>query len=102
MRRLFVALGAMLLAAPNLKTSAAQNASAQAPEPSWEVAAGGKMSFDVASVKRDTSGTPFPPNFPVSGDDSYFGNTTLFRSALPLTTDIAFAYKLLPSEEQQL
>lgn len=102
MRRLFVALGAILLAAPNLKTSAAQNASAQAPEPSWEVAAGGKMSFDVASVKRDTSGTPFPPNFPVSGDDSYFGNTTLFRSGLPLTADIAFAYKLLPSEEQQL
>lgn len=90
------------LAVSGSQARPAQDASNQADEPAWQIAAGGKKSFDVASIKRDTSGKPFPPKFPISGDDSYFGNTTLFTSGLPLATDIAFAYKLLPSEGQQL
>lgn len=68
----------------------------------WEKAAGGKMSFDVASIKQDTSGKFFPPKFPLSPDDSYPGNMTLFTSGLPLDVDIAFAYKTRISQQAEL
>ncbi len=98
-RRLLTAIVALLLAVPNLKAQRAQNAPAQPAEPSWEIAAGGKMSFDVVSVKQDKSGKPFPPKFALDDGDSYPGNMTLFTSGFPLTTDIAFAYKLPPGEQ---
>jgi uncharacterized protein (TIGR03435 family) len=68
----------------------------------WEKAAGGKMSFDVASIKQDTSGNFFPPKFALDQGDTYPGNTTLFTSGFPLSTDISFAYKLGPFEDQAL
>jgi len=67
----------------------------------WEKAAGSKMSFDVASVKQNTSGKFAPPNFALDDGDTYPGNTTLFSAtAFPLTTYIGFAYKLPQFERQ--
>jgi len=69
----------------------------------WEKAAGGKISFDVASVKQNTSGRGARSNFPLDDTDSYSGDTTLLSAtALPLTSYIGFAYKLPAFEERKM
>ncbi|HEY6464839.1 MAG TPA: TIGR03435 family protein [Candidatus Acidoferrales bacterium] len=67
-------------------------------------AAGGKMSFDVASVKRDVTCTPkalmtretIPSsNFPLDDSDAYAATGGLFSATrFPLNLYIAFAYKI--------
>ena len=65
----------------------------------WEQAAGGKMAFDVASIKRDTSDRiGHSPSFTLDSGDGYPGDTTLFSAEFPLATFISFAYKLPPIE----
>lgn len=71
----------------------------------WEKAAGGKMSFDVASVKEVEGNTKMsvrgggsagPVNtntFPLDNTDRYSGDTTLFSGAFRPITYISFAYK---------
>jgi uncharacterized protein (TIGR03435 family) len=103
--RLFVALSLFLGifgAGLRFQGLGAQTSAAQAPALRWEIDAGGKMAFDVTSVKLDTSGKPTPPNFALDNGDDYPGNTTLFSADFPLTTYIGFAYKLPPSERQAL
>ena len=39
--------------------------------PDWQTAAGGTMSFEVASIRPTKEGEFTPPNFPMSSDDSY-------------------------------
>jgi uncharacterized protein (TIGR03435 family) len=73
---------------------------AQSSELDWEKAAGGKMSFDVVSVKRDTN-TSVDPNSNVDlGPMDSFSPTggLLQASNVPLIQYIAFAYKLSPEE----
>ncbi len=81
-----------------------QPPSAQAPAaPQWQIAAGGKMAFDVASVKPDPG--PFrPPNFPLDPGDAYRPVGGRFSADFPLTTYITFAYKLslTPDQRQSL
>src|SRR5690348_14176314 len=62
---------------------------------SWEEAAGGKMSFEVASVKQNRSGsTSGVMNIPLLGD-VYHPDGGLFSGVnLPLISYIYFAYKL--------
>jgi uncharacterized protein (TIGR03435 family) len=67
--------------------------------PDWQVAAGGKMSFDVASVKLDPG--PFrPPNFPLDPGDAYKPTGGRFFADFALVTYIRFAYKLALTQEQ--
>ena len=69
----------------------------------WEQAAGGKMAFDVASVKPDTSDKiGHSPSFALDSGDAYPGNMTLFSAEFPLATFISFAYKLPPFELRTL
>jgi uncharacterized protein (TIGR03435 family) len=71
---------------------------AQSPGvPDWQTAAGGKMAFEVASVKP-TKRPRFPPTiFPLdTGDAKTAGGR--FSAAFPLVGYVAFAYKLLPAE----
>ena len=72
--------------------------STMVPEaPQWQIDAGGKAQFDVASVKLNTSGVfpPSPSNFALDSGDGYPGNTTLFSApSFPMTTFVVFAYKL--------
>src|SRR5579883_1018668 len=58
-----IATGAMLAA----------QVSAQSPAADWQAAAGGKMAFDVASVKKNKSesDTPFSVNIPLGPGDYY-------------------------------
>lgn len=77
----------------------------------WEKAAGGKMSFEVASVKEDagprtqiTNVGLHPPvrpfsNFPLNDSDAYSPNGGLLSATnWPLVVYIGFAYKLTPVE----
>ena len=82
---------------------ATSQTSTEHPAP-WEIAAGGKMAFDVASVKRNLE--PYPPdgtaphsNFPLGSDEAYAMNGGLFvATKWPLYVFIGFAYKLSPYE----
>lgn len=69
-------------------------ASAQSGISDWEKAAGGKMSFDVASVKPNTGGLLTQPSIPLDNSDVYPRNTTVFSASVPLVFYISFAYKL--------
>lgn len=81
----------------------------------WEKAAGGKMSFEVASVKEDSgpkteisNGALHPPvrpssNFPLNNSDAYSPNGGLFSATnWPLPIYIGFAYKLDPGQIMSL
>jgi uncharacterized protein (TIGR03435 family) len=77
----------------------ATSAVAQSPAvPPWQTAAGGKMSFEVASVKQDTA-PQSPSNTTTNvalGPGDYYSPTGGFFSATNFTLNayIAFAYKL--------
>lgn len=60
---------------------------AQSNGADWEKAAGGKMSFDVASVKRSKPSVPWSA-------DKYPGDGSLYSANAPLMYYVAFAYKL--------
>jgi bla regulator protein BlaR1 len=78
--------------------------------PAWQTAAGGKLRFEVASVKPAPPGAAFtPPSFPLDAGDSFvsFGAAAgqppggRFRASFPLFTYISFAYKLTPTPDQR-
>jgi bla regulator protein blaR1 len=73
------------------------NQSARVPE--WQTGAGGKMAFEVASIRPSAPGTFTPPNFPLSNDDSYKAVHGVFSADFPLWVYIQFAYKLGPSPD---
>jgi bla regulator protein blaR1 len=65
----------------------------------WQAAAGGKMAFEVASVKLDNG--PFrPPKFPLDSGSAYTATGGRFFADFPVTTCIRFAYKLSLTREQ--
>ena len=69
-------------------------------EADWQTKAGGKMAFEVASVKLD-SGAFRPPNFPLDNSDAYRPVGSRFSADFPLQTYISFAYKLSLSPSQR-
>jgi uncharacterized protein (TIGR03435 family) len=81
---------------PRLHATPDQNA--ESPMQIQQQAVGGKMSFDVASVKRNSSGAPayrVSSNFPLGMGDSYPPNGGFFSATnFSLSTYIGFAYKL--------
>jgi uncharacterized protein (TIGR03435 family) len=81
---------------------------AQSPAPDWQTAAGGKMSFDVASIKHNQCGSPSPDcsldtNVSRVPGDFYSPNGGLLRvtnwNFMPF---IVFAYKLNANQYQSL
>src|SRR6185312_14243894 len=85
-----------------------QSLSEQPPAPQWEIAAGGKMAFDVASVKRhpyDPASRVYYPhsNFPLDSSDLYKPNGGLLSAEnWSVLTYISFAYKLTGDQTAQL
>ena len=69
--------------------------------PDWQTAAGGKMSFEVASIRPTKPGEFTPPNFPISADDSYRPDGGVFTADFSVADYIGFAYKLWLSAEQR-
>src|SRR5579863_7900451 len=83
-----VALAAALWAqAPTSQSSAV---------PQWQIDAGGKMAFDVASVKPSTARPEgYRENFPLTLGASNFASVgSLMSVDVPLRTIIGFAFKL--------
>ncbi len=78
---------------------------AQTQSEDWEKAAGGKMAFDVASVRQNTSGLPprgdpIRSNVPLGPDDSYAPTGGLLLMSNHAVSDfILFAYNLDLREE---
>jgi uncharacterized protein (TIGR03435 family) len=74
---------------------------AQAPAvPDWQIKAGGKMAFDVASVKLSTG--PFVnPNVPLNAGDGFRPTGGYFRADTPLYIYLEFAYKIWPAGDQE-
>jgi uncharacterized protein (TIGR03435 family) len=76
----------------------------QSVTPGWQTAAGGKMSFDIASVKSRPwdprgPGASAQMNFPLDIDDTYAATGGLLSDEnLAIVTYIIFAYKLTPDE----
>lgn len=65
----------------------------------WQTKAGGKMAFDVASVKL-SKGPFVSPNIPINAGEAYRPTGGSFRADFPLWTYIQFAYKIAPAEDQ--
>ncbi len=67
------------------------------------IAAGGKLSFEVASVKPGNPATFTPPNFPLDYLDTFGGANPHGRVVAEFLLEIyvAFAYKLLPRSQEQ-
>src|SRR5579871_6283226 len=70
--------------------------------PQWQTAAGGKLAFEVASVKPVPSGPDHfrPPSFPLSNDDAFRPTGGRFSATFPLPVLITFAYKVRLTQEQ--
>lgn len=98
-RKELAILAAVILSTltPRLLTQA-QTARSQIV-PQWEIDAGGKMEFEVSSVRQDKSGLPPSGASPYAnvamGPGEYYAPTGGFFTAtnLPLFTYITFAYK---------
>jgi uncharacterized protein (TIGR03435 family) len=72
----------------------------EAALPAWQVAAGRKMVFDVASVKPSADQQFRPPAFPLSDDDSFMNTGGHFFADFQLAVYIQFAYKVRLTPEQ--
>ena len=97
------AVGAVTLLMMSVLTAVwAQSPSTQSPTADWQTAAGGKMPFEVASVKPN-SAEPSPSNVstnvPLGDGDYYVPNGGLFTATnMPLFNYIMFAYKVSDSQ----
>lgn len=78
-------------------TASTTAATGQSAMPAWQVAAGGHMEFEVASVKQDMaepSGETVRSNVPLGPMDSFVPTGGLLQSVnFPLINYIVFAYK---------
>lgn len=70
--------------------------------PQWQIDAGGKMAFEVASIHQTKPGEFTPPSFPLDPGDAYRGHKGgHFSADFPLSIYITFAYKLALAPEQR-
>jgi uncharacterized protein (TIGR03435 family) len=80
----------------------------QPPTPQWQIDAGGKMEFDVISVKPNKAGLPPSgprpyTNIPLGPLDAYSPTGGLFSATnMPLFQYMIFAYKLTPDQTQSV
>ena len=76
----------------------------QPPTPQWQIDAGGKMEFDVASVKRDMaapSPTTRAANMPLGPQGAFTPTGGLFSANnRTLEEYVLFAYRLTPAQDQ--
>ena len=93
------------LRAQSLNARSTSTQPAAAPTPDWEIAAGGKMAFDTATVRQNTTA---PSNarsstFPLGPGDVYISRGGFFGARnFPLYLYIFFAYKVTDNQEQFL
>lgn len=68
--------------------------------PSWQIAAGGHMSFEVASVRLAEPGAQFRANVNLNMEDEPIPKGGRFSATASLGSYIALAYKFLPTGVQ--
>lgn len=83
-----------------LTLSAAAILSAQETPPEWQIKAGGKMSFEVASIKLSQPGEFTPPPFPLDAGDGFTPTGGRFMATFPLEVYLQFAYKVQFTPDQ--
>jgi hypothetical protein len=95
--------GAVAFTVLSLSGVRAQSQTVVNSVPEWQTAAGGKQSFDVASIKLANPDKFTPPNFALDDRDSITGVNPHghFAAQLPLEAYIRFAYKLFPYAREQ-
>jgi uncharacterized protein (TIGR03435 family) len=106
---LLIAAGIASVAAPLVfgQVNATPN-QARSPADDWQKAAGGKMQFDVASVKQNKSGLPpsgDPPssNFPLGAAGAFSPTGGLLQATnQPFLQYLIFAYKLTSDQVQSV
>lgn len=78
-----------------------QTGVSQGPEKqAWEIAAGGKIEFEVAAIKLADPNKFTPPNIALNIDDTPVPAGGRFTANFPLIVYIDFAYKLMPTRDQ--
>lgn len=75
-----------------LRNAIGQAQTASAPD--WQTAAGGKMEFEVVSVKPAAPGTPYSTNVALNGLDGTAPAGNLFSATAPVMAYVLFAYKI--------
>jgi bla regulator protein BlaR1 len=93
---LIVGLPLALGALQPSEASARSASAGQTAVPEWQTRAGGKMSFEVASIHLSKPGAFTPPNFALDDLDNFDGENPhgRFYADFPLEVYITFAYKL--------
>jgi hypothetical protein len=97
---------AAIAVSSTLPCALAQSAQSPASPPSqstpeWQLAAGGKMEFEVASIKPGEVGKFSPPNIALNIDDTPIPPGGRFTADFTLPVYIEFAYKLMLTREEQ-
>jgi uncharacterized protein (TIGR03435 family) len=69
--------------------------------PAWQTDAGGHAEFDVASIHRSEPGAFLKPNMVLNSEDTPVPPGGLFVADFPLQIFIEFAWKIMPSHEQE-
>jgi bla regulator protein blaR1 len=69
--------------------------------PDWQTAAGGRMSFAVASIKRAPPSLATAPSFPLDTGDAFTPTGGRFIANFQLGVFIRFAYKINPAPDQK-
>jgi bla regulator protein blaR1 len=85
---------------PGPAKARAQSTAERIPIPAWQTAAGGKMSFDVASIHLAKPGTFRSPNFALDTDNQPIPPGGRFFADFPLAVYITFAYKMWLTGDQ--
>ena len=91
--------GLILLVMVGVGSAFGQAPKAEPPAPDWQTAAGGKMEFEVASI-RPSSGRFTKMNFRWAEGAPYPPNGGYFSADTTLLSYIRFAYKLSQTQEQ--
>ncbi|HEY6346040.1 MAG TPA: M56 family metallopeptidase [Bryobacteraceae bacterium] len=94
----------MMLSISNVQLRAQTAAAPGTHVPFWQAVAGGKMTFEEASVRRSRPPSPsapglWLPSFPLNSGDAYVPGGR-FSANFPLSVYIDFAYKMQPTRAQ--
>jgi bla regulator protein BlaR1 len=98
-QKMLLAAGATLAVALPLALGV-MNAPLRA-QTNWQAAAGGKMAFDVASIKPVAPEAVAYPPFPLDDGNAFTQTGGRFRAIFPLPAFIYFAYKIGPTPAQR-
>jgi bla regulator protein blaR1 len=95
------ALAAMIALASQARTQPPPQPQPVSQPPAWQTAAGEHMEFEVASIHRSEAGTFLRPNIVLNNEDTPVPSGGEFVANFPLQIFIEFAYKIMPTHEQE-